>query len=118
MQPLAVVQSRQRLLGGSDEILIQGLVLTLGNLVQLLIELLQLCGLSHEFLQHELWGLVRLVAPVEQELQSIVNQSQVQEETVASQAVSSVSNNLHTTLRVIAIQTGQNLVVRKAIGSV
>lgn len=114
LEPLAIVQGRQWLLGGSNEVLVGRLILALSNLIQLLVKLLELRSLRHEILEHELRGLVRCVALVEEELQTIVDQSQVEEKTVASQAVSTVANNLDTTLWVISIETSQHFVVGEA----
>lgn len=114
LEPLAVVQGRQWLFGGSNEVLVGRLILALSNLIQLLIELLELRGLRHEILKHELRGLVGRVALVEEELQPIVDQSQVEEKTVSSQAVSTVADNLDTTLWVISIKTSQHFVVGEA----
>jgi hypothetical protein len=79
LQPLAIVQGRQWLFRSGNEVLVGGFVLTLSDLVQLLVELLQLRSLCHEVPKHELWGLVGLVAFVEEELQAVVNQSQIEE---------------------------------------
>lgn len=114
LEPLAVVEGRQWLFRGSNEVLVGGLILALSNLIQLLVELLELRGLRHEILEHELRGLVGSVALVEEELQTIVDQSQVEEKTVSSQAVSTVANNLDTTLWVISIETSQHFVVGEA----
>lgn len=116
LQPLAVVERGQGLLRSGNEVLVRGLVLALCDLVQFFIELLELGRLGHEVLEHELRGLVGSVSLVEEELQAVVDKGQVEEQTVSGQAVSSVTDNLDTTLRIISIQTGQNLVVRKAIG--
>ena len=114
LEPLAIVQGGQWLLGGSNEVLISRLILALSNLIQLFVELLELRSLRHKILEHELRGLVRCVALVEEELQTIVDQSQVEEKTVAGQAVSTVANNLNTTLWVISIETSQHFVVGEA----
>lgn len=117
LEPLAVVQGRQRLLGGSNEVLVSRLVFTLGDLVKLLIELLQLSSLGHKIAKHELRGLVGGVTLVEKEFETVVDQSEVKEETVASQAVSTVANDLDTALGVVSIEASQHFVVREATGS-
>jgi hypothetical protein len=61
--------------------------------------------------------LVGSISLVEEELQAVVDKGQVEEQAVSGQAVSAVTNDLDATLRIISIQTGQNLVVRKAVGS-
>lgn len=111
------MQRRQGLLRSSNEVLVRRLVVALCDLVQLLVELLKLGRLSHEVLQHELRGLVGGVPLVEEELQAVVHEGEVKEQAVSGQAVSSVADDLDTTLRVISIQASQNLVVRKAVGA-
>jgi hypothetical protein len=60
--------------------------------------------------------LVGLVTLVEEKLQAIVDEGQVQEETVARQTISSVADNLYTTLRIIPVQASKDLVVGETIG--
>ena len=117
LEPLAVVQGRQRLLGSGNQVLISRLVFALGDLVEFLVELLQLSSLGHEIAKHELRGLVGSVALVEQEFETVVDQSEVEEETVSSQAVATVANNLDTALGVVSIEASQHFVVREATRS-
>ena len=115
LQPLSLVESGQRLLRGCDQVLVGLLRTVLGDLVQLLVKLLELGGLGHGVAVHEEGGHVGLVALVEEELETIVDESKVEEETVAGQAVASVSGDLDTTLGVVAVQTGENFVVGQAV---
>lgn len=117
LQPLAVVQGRQGLLRGGNEVLVRGLVITLSDLVQFLVELLKLCGLRHQILEHKLRGLVGLVAPVEEELKAVVDQSQIEEKTVSGQAITTVTDNLDTALRIVTVQASQDFVVGETTGS-
>lgn len=111
------MKRRERLFRGGNQVFVCGLVFTLSDLVQLFIELLQLCSLGHELFQHELWGLVGFITLVEQEFQPIVDESQVEEETIPSQAVASVPNDLYTALGVITIQASKNFMVGEAVGT-
>lgn len=115
LQPLGFVESRQRLLRGCDQVLVGLLRTVLSDLVQLLVKLLKLGGLCHGVAVHEEGGHVGLVALVEEELEAVVDERKVEEETVASQAVASVASDLDTTLRVIAVQTGKDFVVGQAV---
>ena len=63
-----------------------------------------------------MWGLVWLVALQEKELQAIVDQGQVEEKTVSSQAISTMADNLDAALGIISVQPSQNLVVRETVG--
>lgn len=100
------MQSADGLLGGGDEVLVcLGLVLALSDLVQLLIEVGQLRRLGHLVAEHEEGWLVGRVALVEEELEAVVDQREVEEETVAGQAITPVSNNLHAALGVVAVQS-------------
>lgn len=117
LEPLAVVQGRQRLLRGSNEVFVGGRILALGDLVEFFIELLQLGSLGHKIPKHELRGLVGGVPLVEQKFQTVVDQSKVQEKSVAGQTVATVANDLDTTFRVISIETGQDLMVRETVGA-
>ena len=58
---------------------------------------------------------IRFVSLFEQKCQSVVDEREIEEETVASQTISTVADDLDTTLWVIAIQPSQNLVVRKTV---
>lgn len=115
LEPLALVESGEGLLGGCDQVLVRLLLTIVGDLVQLLIELLELSSLGHSLTQHEERRLVGLVALAEQKLETIVDEGQVEEKAVASQAVASVADDLDTTLRVVSVQTSQDFVVRKAV---
>lgn len=115
LQPLSLMEGRDGLLRGSDEILVRLGLSIIGDLVQLLVKLLELRCLGHGFPQHEEGRLVGLVAFAEQELQAVVDKSEVEEETVASQAVASVADNLDSTLRVVAVYAGEDFVMRHAV---
>jgi hypothetical protein len=111
-KPLLRVQGTDGLLGGRDQVLVcLGLVLALGDLVQLLVEVRKLGCLGHLVAEHEEGRLVGCVALVEQELKTIVDERQVEEETVASEAVTPVSNDLHAALGVVAVQSCEDAVM-------
>lgn len=59
--------------------------------------------------------LVWFVALAPQKLQPIVDQSQVQKESISGQTVASVADNFDRSLRVIAIESGQDFMMRKAV---
>lgn len=116
LQPLSIMQSRQWLLAGSNHVLVgRSIISILDNLVKLLVELLQLRGLGHVLFQHEMGGLVRGVALGVEEFKSIVNESEVEEETVVGQAVTSMADDLDATDGVVAVETGENFVVGKTV---
>lgn len=60
-------------------------------------------------------GLVRGVALGVEEFKSIVNESEVEEETVVGQAVTSMADDLDATDGVVAVETGENFVVGKTV---
>ena len=115
LQPLSLMESGQRLLRGCNQVLVGLLRTVLSDLVQLLVKLLELGSLCHGVAVHEEGGHVGLVALVEEELEAVVDESEVEEETVASQAVASVAGDLDTALGVITVQTGEDFVVGKAV---
>ena len=114
MQPLICVESRDRLLGSSNQVLVI-LWLSILNLVQLIIKLLQLCCLRHIFLQHELWCLQTGVASFTEEVKTVVDQGLVEEKTPVSEEITTVTNNLYTALWVVAVESGENFVVGEDI---
>ena len=116
-KPLLGVQSADGLLRGSDQVLVcLGLVLALGDLVQLVVEVRELGGLGHLVAEHEKGRLVGGVALVEEELEAVVDEGEVEEEAVPSQAVAPVSDNLDAALGVVAVQSCENAVVWDAVG--
>lgn len=115
-EPLLRVQGGDGLLGGGDEVLVcLGLVLALGDLVQLVVEVGQLGCLGHLVAEHEERRLVGGVALVEEELEAVVDEGEVEEETVACQTVAPVADNLDAALRVVAVQSCEDAVVGDAV---
>lgn len=106
------MERRNRLFRGSNQVLVI-LHVTIDNFIQLLIELFKLCGLAHVILQHELRGLERSIASLCQKLQAVIDECLVEEDTPLAKEVSTMSDNLDTTLRVIAIEPEQYLMVRE-----
>jgi hypothetical protein len=104
------MHGRYWLLRSSDQVFVWT-VLSLHDLVQLLVELLQLRGLGHVLLEHEVWGLIWLVAFVKEEFESVVDHGEIEEEAIACQAEPSVTSNLDSPLRIVAIQARENFVV-------
>lgn len=92
----------------SNQVLV-GLVT--GNLIELLVELGKLGSLGHLFPEHELGSLEGSVLPLGEELEAVVDDGLVEENTPLLQEVAAVADNLDTTLGVIAIQLPENLVV-------
>lgn len=111
-EPFVGVKSRNGLFRGRDEVLV---VLTIDNLVQLLVELLQLRSLCHVVLQHELRRLQRGVAALCQELEAVVDQSLIKENTPLAQEVTSVADDLYAPVRIVAIDPSKHFVVRQAV---
>lgn len=109
-QPLIRVESRDRLLRGSNEVFVV-LGVAINNLVELFVKLLQLSRLRHVVLQHELRGLQRRVSSLIKKLQSVVDQGLVQEDTPFPQEVATVSDNLDSSFRIITVQSSQNLMM-------
>src|SRR4051795_12375593 len=96
------MHGRYWLLGRSNQVFVCTVV-SLHNLVQLLVELLQLRRLCHVLLEHEVWGLIWLIALVEEEFESVIDHGEIEEEAITGQAVPSVPSNLDTSFRIIAI---------------
>lgn len=59
-----------------------------------------------------MWRLIRFVALLPEKLETIIYKGEVEEEAVASKAVTSMPNNLYCSVRVIAIDAGQDLMMR------
>ena len=112
--PLVCVESRDWLLRGGNEVLVVDGISVL-DLVKLLVEILELGGLGHVVLQHELWSLESSVSSGVQEFEAVVDHGLVEEHTPVSQEVSTVADNLDTALWVVTIQASEDLVVGKAI---
>lgn len=55
--------------------------------------------------------LIRFVALLPEKFKTIIYKGEVEKETVASKAVTSMPNNLYSSVRVIAIDAGQNLMM-------
>lgn len=113
-KPLIRMESRYRLLGSCNEILVVGLI-TINNLVQLFIEVIELSGLCHVVLQHELRSLQRAISALRKEFKSIIDKCLVQEHAPLSQEVATMANDLHTTVRIVAIKTKKHLVMGENI---
>lgn len=107
-KPLVGMVGRDGLLRGSNEVL---LIVAVSDLVELFVKLLKLGSLAHVVLGHELGGLKGGVTTLAEEGEAIVDQGLVQENTPLAQEVSSVANNLDTTVGVVSVKTEQDLVV-------
>lgn len=114
-QPLALVQSGDGLLRGGNQVLVILLVTIFGDLVKLLVELLELGSFGHGFPKHEEGRLVGLVAFAEEKFKTVIDKGKVEEQTIAGQTVASVTDNLDTTLGVVAVKAGEDFVVGKDI---
>jgi hypothetical protein len=93
----------------SDEVLVLGITtrdlpsqlrptrpLESAYLVQSLVEFRQLGSLTHHILVHHEWSLNLLVRLFTEEIKTVVDQCQVEVDTIICQEVSSVTGNLHT----------------------
>jgi hypothetical protein len=58
---------------------------------------------------------VRFISFLKQKCQAIVHESEIEEEAVASETISTVADDLDTTLWVVTIQSSQNLMMRKTV---
>lgn len=58
-----------------------------------------------------MWGLVWFITLSPQIFETVIDEGKVEEETVASEAVASVSNDLDPSIRIITIDTCQDLVM-------
>lgn len=59
--------------------------------------------------------LIRFVALVPEKFETIIHKGEVEEETIASKAVTSMPYNLDPSFRVIAIDAGQNLMMGQTV---
>lgn len=105
-----VAEKGSRIQTHSNKVLV-GLVT--GDLVELLVELGKLGRLGHLVPEHELGSLEGGVLSLGEELEAVVDNGLVEEDTPLLQEVTTVANNLDTTLGVVAIQLPENLVVYK-----
>lgn len=96
------MESRDWLLGGRNEILVI-LSVAINDFIELLVELFQLRRLRHVILQHELRCLQWRVSFRIKELQTVIDQGLIQEDSPFPQEIPSVSNNLNSSFRVVAI---------------
>lgn len=62
-----------------------------------------------------MWGLIWLVALLEQELQPVVDKCKIQEKSIPSKTISSMADNFLPPFRVIAINPCKNLMMGKAV---
>ena len=105
---------RNGLLRSGNKVLVV-LRVAIDYLVKLLVKIFELCCLCHEVLQHKLGGLQRAISSLREELQTVVDQGLVKEDTPLTQEISSVADNLGTTVRVISVKTEKHLVMRENI---
>lgn len=111
-QPLICVVYGDGLLRSGDEVFV---CLTVNNLVQLLVELLQLGSLGHLIFEQEKRRLQRHKALAAEELETKVDDGLVQEHTPLPEEVTPVSNRLDTPIRVVTVEPGEHLVVAEAL---
>lgn len=110
LEPLVGVESGNRLLRGGDKVLVVGGV-TVNYLVKLLVELLKLGSLGHHVLEHELGGLERNVSLAGEELETVVDQGLVEEDSPLLEEVTTVTDNLNSTLGLVTVKASENIVV-------
>lgn len=58
-----------------------------------------------------MWGLVWFITLSPQIFETIIDESKVEKETVASEAITSMSNNLDSSIRVVTIDACQDLMM-------
>lgn len=102
------------LLRSSNKILVV-LCVAIDHLVELLVEIFELGSLPHVVLEHELRCLQGGVSPLREELQAVVDQGLVQENTPLPEEIAAVTDNLGTSLGIVSVQPEENLVVGKAL---
>lgn len=112
--PFVCMQGTDRLLGGCNQVLVV-LLVTIHDLVQFLIKLLQLRRLRHHILQHELWCLQGDIFPLGEELEAVVDEGLVQEDAPTLQEVATMPNHLDTALGLVAVEAGEHVVVGETI---
>jgi hypothetical protein len=112
--PLVGKHGRKGLLGGRNQVLVLN-ILALHHFVQLLIELLQLCCLGHIVSFHEERRLDWIVVSVGEEVQAIVNECLIQEDTPFAQEVATVTDKLHASVWIIDFRSLHDFVVRQAV---
>jgi hypothetical protein len=59
--------------------------------------------------------LVRLVATLPEKFKSVIHKRKVQEKTITRQTIATVADDLDSALRIIAIQSSKDLMMRQAI---
>ena len=97
--------------GSSNEILVCLPACVFRNLIEFLVELFELCSLRHVLLEHKVGRLVWLVAFLPQELEAVVDEGEIEKQTVASQTVTPMADDLDSSLRIIAIEPCKDLVM-------
>lgn len=108
------MQGTDRLLGGRNQVLVV-LLVTIHDLVQLLIKLLQLRRLRHHILQHELRRLQGDIFPLGEKLEAVVDEGLVQEDAPTLQEVATMPDHLDTALGLVAVEAGEHVVVGETI---
>lgn len=58
-----------------------------------------------------MWRLVWLVVFPPEEFQAIIHQGEIEKESVASQAISTMANDLDASFWIVSVNTGQDFVV-------
>jgi hypothetical protein len=102
-EPFVGMECRDGLLGRGNQVLVV-VGLSIHHLVELLVESFELSSLGHVVLKHELRCLQGRVVALGEELKTVVDQSLVKEDTPLSQKVSTVTDDLDTSLRVVTIK--------------
>lgn len=106
------MEGRDGLLRRGDEILVV-LRVSVHDLVQLLIEIVQLSCLGHVVLEHELRCLESSVSLLGEEFETVVYQRLVEEDAPLAEEISTVTNDLDTSVRVISVKSKEDLVMRQ-----
>lgn len=101
-EPFVGVKGGNRLFGGCNQIFIV-LCVPVHYLVQLLVELFELCSLGHVILQHKLRSLQGSVTPGGQKFEAIVDQSLVKENTPILQKITAMPDHFHPALGIVSV---------------
>ena len=108
LEPLLAVERAERLLGGGDEVLVVAIA---GDLVELLVELLELRALRHDRLAHEEGRLHGRVLLAHEEPGPVRDDGLVEQRALAHEVVASPARNLGAALEVHDVEEGDEVVV-------
>lgn len=112
--PLVGEHGGKWLLRSRNEVLVLD-IFSLHHLVQLLIELLQLCSLGHVVGLHKERGLDGIVVAVRKEMQAIVDEGLVEQDPPLAEEVATMTDQLHASVWIVDFSALHDFVVGKAV---